>query len=897
MKNEDFIFNEEDKKFYLPDNKMTYEEYFKTLQLNDDINYITVDGYSIKIVKNSKYINFKGNNYDEKIFVCNKKQILYIIDLFKFKQYIIKDNNNNIKNRISEKLDLDKIIYINNLLKEEDFNLANQDIRNESKVPLDLLSLLFYDYQKYDFAKIKGDFEMTQERKDFFDKLNELIDVKNFIPICGPKSIGKTTSLLYYLKLYFKSEYFYINLNHCRKLLNVEDYEKLCLCICKELFNCLSFDDVQNFYNYIYIKKYKEIMDVIIDIMDYLNRNFSYKPICFVIDQYKEKIDKQYKSIEKIITKAKSNDKFTVILCSSINEYDFRISIRRKIDKKNEFYLDYLFINKLIYVNKNKLDIFTKEEKELLNQSGNLYLYYQKILENKYNQNKDILEIKKEIMSHIIKEINDYFNENDNKKKIDMIRLIHDNIEKKTKFIEIYDKLNIFPLKFFNLSVSDKNLFLIDDLKDNTELIIRPSYAIVIDCINQIFTGGKVELRHSSKNEITLNVQKSKKSSELEENFNDFLWIYNKSKKLYGCNIIDRVQISSLKDMKDDDGKIIEISTKNLKDISDSILIIQNNQNAKHFDTAILKLSKIDNNEKFYELYLFQETLKKASDERLTDSTLNSDKACLKYIFFLKCSIKLENIYFSYVFDEGNLDTQTINYCKENKINYLIFGTNFDVLLDSKIDPMIKARFSYPISKNMVKEEYLLTNLDVDYSLEKDELNKQYNKLEDFLQKKRKLKKNRNQILNNKIVAIQNYINNDFRNNEIEEKLIEEELMCKENEDIVGISYLVDKETKSILKKINLSSKEKKNLLDLMRFYGNDLEIIKAVKLNSISFYIPNYDCAIILVTKNYKALYDVKNKQSYSLSDKTKSNSIRIDGEFYLIKLAPKSMLSEKQK
>ena len=79
-------------------------------------------------------------------------------------------------------------------------------------------------------------------------------------------------------------------------------------------------------------------MDVIIDIMDYLNRNFSYKPICFVIDQYKEKIDKQYKSIEKIITKAKSNDKFTVILCSSINEYDFRISIRRKMDKKNEFY-------------------------------------------------------------------------------------------------------------------------------------------------------------------------------------------------------------------------------------------------------------------------------------------------------------------------------------------------------------------------------------------------------------------------------------------------------------------------------------------------------------------------------------------------------------------------------
>ena len=499
-------------------------------------------------------------------------------------------------------------------------------------------------------------------------------------------------------------------------------------------------------------------------------------------------------------------------------------------------------------------------------------------------------------MSHIKTQIKKYFNEKDNTRIIDMIRGIHNIIEREQNFIDVYKKLKLIPFKFFNISIKEQNLFQINELKDDTKLIIIPSYPIVIDCINEIFTEGKInKLKESSNNSITSNIQKSKTSFELEENFNDFLWMYKK-KKFHGCNIKNKINVSSIRKMNENDGKLIKQSIKDLKTVDDSLLIIQDYENGKHFDTAILKLSKIKNDEGFYDLYLFQETLKKQAHERLNDQTLNNDKICLKFIFFINCSIKLDNIYFSYVFDEGNPDNQTIKYCDEIKINYLILLTKLDELKDSNIDPKIKSRFSYPISKGLLpKNEYLLSHLNVDFTLEENELKNQHKKLEEFLTKKTKLKENlkekTNKELKNKILNIQKLVNNKFRNREIEDKLIEEELMLKENEDIVGISYLVDKETKSYLNKIKFTDIEKKNLLKLMNFYGGDLEILKIVELEPFNFQIPNYDCAIIFVNKNLKIFIDIRNKESYSLLDLSRPPYI-LDGKFYLIKFIPKTML-----
>ena len=200
------------------------------------------------------------------------------------------------------------------------------------------------------------------------------------------------------------------------------------------------------------------------------------------------------------------------------------------------------------------------------------------------------------------------------------------------------------------------------------------------------------------------------------------------------------------------------------------------------------------------------------------------------------------------------------------------------------------------------KQEYLLSNFDIDFSLDKKQLINQRDKLNNFLEKKRLLKldlksySKKNQALQTRILKLQKYVNDSFRNKEIEDKLIEEYLMLNEDEDIIGISYLVDKETKSYINNINFSNVEKNNLLNLMSFYDKDLEILKIVKISFCSE-ISNYDCAIVFVNKNCKLFIDEKNKKSYSLSDMSESNSIRIDGDFYLIRFAPKKMILNNKK
>ena len=442
-----------------------------------------------------------------------------------------------------------------------------------------------------------------------------------------------------------------------------------------------------------------------------------------------------------------------------------------------------------------------------------------------------------------------------------------------------------------------KNLFIIDDLNKESELIIIPSFPIVMNVIVKMFYISKYKLRKALNSEITKNIDASKKSSELEEDFNEFLWFYKEIKKYNGCNIKEKIQISLLIDIDDNEAILIIEATKNLNNVSDSILITQKDQNARHFDTAILKLIKITKEEKIYELYLFQEAIKIKSKERLTELTLNEDKTCFKFLFFIKCDIKLENIYFSYVFDENNPDQTTINYCEEIQLNYLLFQNEFPpVLNDRSIESKIKSRFLYPIFPKDKKIEYVLINLDINYSSNKKELKSEYDKLKEFLNKKRYLKENENnrsEKLKAKIRKFQKYTNNDFRNNEIEEKLIEEEIMNEKKDDIVGISYLVDQNTKKYLKIIEFTEVELQNLYSLMNNYSNDLAILKVIQLKTITLNeIPNFDCAIISVNKGLKTLIDLNNNSSYLLSNKNQIINKILIGAYYLIKFIPKSMI-----
>ena len=119
--------------------------------------------------------------------------------------------------------------------------------------------------------------------------------------------------------------------------------------------------------------------------------------------------------------------------------------------------------------------------------------------------------------------------------------------------------------------------------------------------------------------------------------------------------------------------------------------------------------------------------------------------------------------------------------------------------------------------------------------------------------------------------------------------------MNEQKDEIVGVSFLVDQNTKNYLNNIKFTKDELQNLYSLMNNYSEDLEILKIIQLSNISTdEVPNYDCAIISVNNNLKALIDIKNKTSYLLTDKKQKNYI-LFGTYYLIKFIPKHMISSR--
>ena len=54
-----------------------------------------------------------------------------------------------------------------------------------------------------------------------------------------------------------------------------------------------------------------------------------------------------------------------------------------------------------------------------------------------------------------------------------------------------------------------------------------------------------------------MNTIKNDESSELEKNFNDYLWIYRNSYFLDNCKIVDKIKVSSLLDANTNDLNII----------------------------------------------------------------------------------------------------------------------------------------------------------------------------------------------------------------------------------------------------------------------------------------------------------------------------------------------------
>ena len=251
MKTE-FFFDEKENKFYLPDKSKTYESFYQEKKDNkEELKKVITykENYKLYLSQNSKLMKFISKEKQNDIFISNAGQLAFLIGHYGFKKYILLKNGVQT-NKTLYSLDFDTIKEVDNYLNEEEYKKVNRPLNNYSNIPLKSLSILYNKYQKYYISTNDNEFILTNERKTFFDKLKDLLRETNFVSICGPKSIGKTTSLLYFQKIYITNS-LYINLSYCKKLYEYKNKEELNLVICRELFNCLTFEEVNEVYQFL----------------------------------------------------------------------------------------------------------------------------------------------------------------------------------------------------------------------------------------------------------------------------------------------------------------------------------------------------------------------------------------------------------------------------------------------------------------------------------------------------------------------------------------------------------------------------------------------------------------------------------------------------------------------
>ena len=651
-------FDKSSYKFYEVDTKEELETIYNKSEKIEIENAIYIKKEEIYyICPNARYITFIfPSGLKQSIFISDAAQISKIRELYPDTKFFMKlegkDSFVEMKDLVNRKyleIKIEGIFQNDNEYKE-----AN-NIIIQSKLTLKNLSIVSKDYLYIPESLEDIKFDLTNERKEFFQYLKNEINNNNFIPICGPESIGKTSTILGYFSLNRdKYEYLYTNLKTLDKYKG--DEIKIQELIVKELFHCLRLEDINS--------KLDELKKVIADesnnpikLISLLIEKLDFYGIYLIIDQYKITFDKDYNELQ--IIQRKANKRFiNIILISSMNEEDVKDSIVSTISnptRKDIFKLDYIYVNSLIKCN-NDNDLKNESDKLLLKNYGSTYYYY-------YN----ILEERKEFTGKY-EDFEDYFDNKMLKYFEDRLRTYHNNINDEIlinyllfllresddyipvqRFIE---NEKFIPFRFFNFYYDNKNIFKIKDInqKDNIKIKFQCNKYIKFALLIYQKLLNKIE------DKIIL-----EKHYDLEQLFFIILWSSRKNPVIKDINIVKIAKTKSLFKIEDN----LDVNNLNA---NEAILILLTDKNAISFDTAILKKEK----DGTFSIYLFQITKKKNSNERLTYLMLNDYFNFFKIHLKEKLNINISNYYFSYVFDKSERDKATEDFLMKYDINFIL---------------------------------------------------------------------------------------------------------------------------------------------------------------------------------------------------------------------------------
>ena len=849
-------FNKEDLSFKTYSG-ISFEEFYnksKNIIKNEiNNNELIEEGDYIYLYNNPHKINFTFLDGTQKeLYIANICQFFKINQTIdeEFKIEILDENNNYVKSMDgTQSFSSNNIKYVNAILNEEDYNFTRINKKLGENLSLKDLSLNYECYLENSFIEYDKTnfFVYTKERKDFFKFLNEHLGKERIMAFCGLKGIGKTATILAYLK-YHKSSYFYYNIKTINNLLKEKEKKKIAKILIREMFHFIpDFNQAKNFYDE--IKNIIEYCDSAMNIFNEIIKKIKNIAEVIVIDHYKAKYDNN-NIIENILD---SNDFNKIIVISSINETDIRNSIINSIKYtlnllEEKQVLDYYYIIKLVNVSEDDLNKLEAHKRILLMEFGNLYEYYHKII-HKYSFN--IIEFKKEMKNKIITKLRKIFI---NKGKTEMFHIYYDIIMNESeemglnKFIKFTD---IISFKYFLLKYKEENIIKFSNLDNKSKI----SFNYAFDYIREFFLFSFNKIRIEINNETSTSNNSITNFINIENIFGIYLWASRNKMQLNNekINFVSFQKLNTLFNIKEEYIHSLDIKIKNLK-IKESILIFLEDKTDKLFDLGILRKNTDENYNFFLTKIIINKMMK--PNERFTITSLNDNINFLNGYISSKFNIKIKNNYFFYVFNKLQPDTASISYSIQNNIEYILFDPeNLTISEKISLNPLSYYLSAFKYFDWLDNNVRMIPVIKLKFS-EKDLTNEKLDKARKFLKRKRELMNNENLDIKeindlNKYESKLLKKENPNINYERRDFIINNYLLSGEfkKEKIYGISY---KTNKNINIDLKLDENRKKNLFELCgKSLDNDFIFsIKPLYMYDLDNFKPEFGCYVIFCSK-----------------------------------------------
>ena len=420
-------------------------------------------------------VNFQNGTKTETHQIFTKKYFEKIYKQFGFSNPLL-DNNYFYQEFDIDNYQIFDLMETNYKIQEiieEDYKTLYEKVFDEKKIGKEILAKeLTFNFKYY----IKSP---SQEHKIKFILSKERIkSMKSFLSnkekiyaISGPYGIGKTISLI--LLCYSKEKKFcYLNLRALNENKNNVQIWKYKLFLA-ELFAIFKEDKNKKNFNELkkVIVKVKTYWEAIIQSIKFCINN-KIKAV-FILDQYKEKIDKDFIHLKKIKENI-LNDTFNnimIIISSSINNKDLREFIIRKYVNKESILnliLNYHYhtnIFKLEYISGLINQLSDKKKDIFIKNFGNIPSYFYKILEC---EDDSLNQLISDIKTSIINQINTFFDDN-NISYENLCYLVEkylkidregDSLEGKSSFDEkeIENLIKLIPIKFFEFEIKNNSI-------------------------------------------------------------------------------------------------------------------------------------------------------------------------------------------------------------------------------------------------------------------------------------------------------------------------------------------------------------------------------------------------------------------------------------------------------